>query len=53
MDFEKLKNAMADLEEDSVLEMMNELMKDGGEYAGKAMEACQEGMHIIGDRFEN
>lgn len=53
MDFEKLKNDMADLEEDSILKMINELMKDGGKDAGKAMEVCQDAMKIIGDRFEN
>ncbi|CAB1249891.1 B12-binding domain-containing protein [Clostridium sp. MT-14] len=52
MNFEELKNAIADLEEESVMKMMNEFMKDGGKDAGEALKACQEGMEIIGDRFE-
>jgi len=51
MDFEKLKVAMGDLEEDVVLEMVNEVMADGGSRAQEAMSACQEGMNIVGDRF--
>lgn len=51
MDFEKLKVAMGELEEDLVIEMMNEVMNDGGSSAMEAMKACQEGMNIVGDRF--
>lgn len=51
MDFKKLKVAMGDLEEDVVIEMINEVMSDGGSRAQEAMAACQEGMDIVGDRF--
>ena len=43
LDYEALKEAMGDLEEDMVLEIMNKVMEDGGEQAGQAMKACQEG----------
>lgn len=49
--FEKLREAMGDLEEDIVLEILNEVMTDGGSQAVQAMTACQEGMNIVGDRF--
>lgn len=51
MDFVKLKTAMGELEEDTVLEIIRDVMADGGSQAGKAMEACQEGMNIVGDLF--
>lgn len=51
MDFDKLKEAMGELEEDTVLETMNQVMKNGGCEAFEAMKACQEGMNIVGDRF--
>lgn len=51
LDYEALKEAMGDLEEDVVLEIMNKVMEDGGEQAGQAMKACQEGMNIVGERF--
>ena len=52
MDFEAVKNAMADLEEDELLGYMNELMENGGD-AQKAVAAMQEGMQEVGDRFES
>lgn len=52
-DFESLKNAMADLEEDVVLEILEQVMADGGEEAPEAMKACQEGMNMVGERFES
>ena len=52
MDFEAVKNAMADLEEDELLGFMNELMENGGD-AQKAVAAMQEGMQEVGDRFES
>ena len=51
LDYEALKEAMGDLEEDIVLEIMNKVMEDGGTQAGQAMKACQEGMNIVGERF--
>lgn len=52
VDFEKLASAMGDLDEDTVVEMLNEVMSEGGGEADKAMEACQKGMNIVGDLFE-
>ena len=52
LDFEKLVDAMGELEEDTVVEMLEEVMEDGGSEAGKAMEACQKGMEKVGALFE-
>ena len=51
-DYDKIKNAMADLDEDLLNSMVEQLMSDGGKDAQKALEACQEGMDIVGSRFE-
>jgi methanogenic corrinoid protein MtbC1 len=53
LDAEKLKEAMGELEEDTVLKIMNDVMADGGKEVDAAMGACQEGMSIVGKRFEN
>jgi methanogenic corrinoid protein MtbC1 len=47
-----LKNAMGDLDGDEVSRILGELTKSGGAEAGKALEACQEGMNIVGSKFE-
>jgi dimethylamine corrinoid protein len=52
-DFDQLKKAMGDLDNDTVISMMNDVMKDGGAGAVKAMEACQEGMNIVGSLFQS
>ena len=52
VDFEKLAEALGDLDEDSVVEMLNQVMADGGNDAPKAMEACQKGMELVGNLFE-
>lgn len=52
-DFEKLAEAMGELEEDTVIEILEQVMADGGEDAPKAMEACQKGMEIVGQLFES
>jgi methylmalonyl-CoA mutase cobalamin-binding domain/chain len=44
---------MGDLEEDVVEKILNKVMAEGGGEAPRAMEACQEGMNIVGDRFES
>lgn len=53
IDFEELAQAMGELDEDAVKEMLNEVMADGGSQAAKAMEACQKGMDIVGSQFES
>ena len=52
MDKQAIIDAMADLEEDELYDYMNEIMDNGGEGVQEALEACQEGMKIVGDRFE-
>ena len=53
MDKEAIINAMADLEEDELMDYMNEIMDNDGEGVQEALDACQEGMKIVGDRFES
>lgn len=52
IDFEALAQAMGELDEDTVRELLEQVMEDGGADAGKAMEACQKGMDIVGKLFE-
>lgn len=52
LDFEKLSAAMGELDEDTMVEILNGVMADGGAEAGKAMEACQKGMDAVGKLFE-
>lgn len=52
LDFDKLVQAMGELDEDSVKEILNAVMADGGAEAQKAMEACQKGMDEVGKLFE-
>lgn len=44
---------MGDLDEDTMTEMLKEVMADGGSQAQSAMDACQKGMDIVGQRFES
>lgn len=52
IDFEKLAAAMGELDEDTVKELLEAVMAEGGADAEKAMEACQKGMDIVGKLFE-
>ena len=52
LDFEKLAAAMGELDEDTMVEILEAVMADGGSEAGKAMEACQKGMDEVGKLFE-
>ena len=52
IDFEKLAQAMGELDEDTVVELLEAVMAEGGADANKAMEACQKGMDIVGKLFE-
>lgn len=47
-----LKNAMGNLDEDEVTRILGELTKSGSADAGKALAACQDGMNIVGGKFE-
>ncbi|MCL2127820.1 MAG: cobalamin-dependent protein [Treponema sp.] len=54
IDLAKLKQSVGELDEDSVNKMIDEFLASGpsGDEAGKVVEACQQGMEIIGDNFE-
>lgn len=52
IDFEKLAQAMGELDEDTVKEILEEVMAEGGAGAQAAMDACQKGMDIVGKLFE-
>lgn len=53
LDFEALAQAMGDLDEDTVKELLEGVMAEGGAEASKAMEACQKGMDTVGQLFED
>ena len=50
MDFKKLAAAMGELDEDTVMEMVEEAAKSE-ETANAAMQAMQKGMETVGDLF--
>ena len=52
VDMKQLCTDMGDLEEDAVIEALEQVMDEGGIQAQEALKACQDGMSIIGDRFE-
>lgn len=52
VDLTKLMNAVGELEEDAVRDILHQVMDEGGSQANGAMEACQKGMDIVGERFE-
>ena len=52
IDFENLAAAMGELDEDTVKELLEQVMAEGGADANKAMEACQKGMDTVGKLFE-
>jgi len=51
----ELKQALGDLEESKVESLLDEfiLEKPGTEETQEIVEACQQGMEIVGDRFED
>ncbi|HCT90450.1 MAG TPA: cobalamin-binding protein [Lachnospiraceae bacterium] len=52
VDFDALAAAMGELDEDTVKEMLEEVMAEGGQDAENAMKACQKGMDTVGKYFE-
>ena len=52
IDLKKLQDAMGELEEDTVKEILQKVMQEGGAQAQDALAACQAGMDIVGSRFE-
>lgn len=53
INFDELIEAMGDLDEDVMTESLEQVMREGGADAQKAMDACQKGMDIVGSRFED
>jgi len=53
IDFETLAEAMGDLDEDVMVEKLTQVMEEGGTDAPKALDACQKGMDIVGQLFED
>jgi len=51
MDYEVIKNAMRELDEDALLSSMREIAAGNGD-AQLALEACQAGMEGVGELFE-
>ena len=51
MDYEVIKTAMRELDEETLLGAMRELMEQSGD-AQAALEACQAGMEGVGELFE-
>jgi methanogenic corrinoid protein MtbC1 len=51
-DFDQLRAAMGDLEEEKVNAVLDEIMADGGRGAQEALIACQEALAVVGKRFE-
>ena len=52
MDFERMKTAMAELDEETLLACANEVMNDGGSAAMDALDACRLGMEEVGKLFD-
>ncbi|MDR0906543.1 MAG: cobalamin-dependent protein, partial [Oscillospiraceae bacterium] len=52
-DLKKLLTAVSELEEDTVLEIIDEIIADGGDEAQAAMDACREGLNEVGNLFES
>jgi dimethylamine corrinoid protein len=52
-DMSKLKQAMGELDDDTVIGFVREVMADGGADAQLALEACREGMNVVGDLFQS
>ena len=52
LNYDALVEAMGNLEEDTMVEILEAVMAEGGAEAPKAMEACQKGMDQVGKLFE-
>ncbi|MDR2435614.1 MAG: cobalamin-dependent protein [Treponema sp.] len=54
IDTAKLRQVVGELDEDSVNEMLDQFIASdpGGEDARQVVEACQQGMEIVGNNFE-
>lgn len=52
LNYDELAEAMGNLEEDTMVEILEGVMKEGGAEASAALEACQKGMDMVGKLFE-
>lgn len=52
IDLAKLEEAMGELDEETMVEILNQVMAEGGADAQAAMDACQRGMDQVGTYFE-
>ncbi len=52
VDLSNLAQLVGDLEEDAVYDLLHQVMDEGGQEAAQAMDACQQGMDIVGKLFE-
>lgn len=52
IDLSNLAQLVGDLEEDAVYDLLHQVMDEGGQEAAQAMDACQQGMDIVGKLFE-
>ncbi len=53
INLERLKVAMGELNDDVVIELVEQFMRDGDGDVRAAIQACQEGMNLVGDLFES
>lgn len=49
--YEVIKQAMAELDDEKLLSLAQEIMDEGGKDAQLCLQACQEGMKEVGDLF--
>lgn len=52
MDYNQIKEAMQELDEDELMDLMHQVMEEHGD-AQEALKACQEGMEVVGKRYED
>lgn len=52
IDLNALTQAVGELDEETVVSMLEQVMAEGGAQAPQAMEACQKGMDAVGRLFE-
>ena len=52
IDFGALTEAVGDLDEDVMVEILEKVMDEGGSEAQAALDACQKGMDTVGSLFE-
>ena len=50
--YEDMREAMEELDDEALLGYAQEIMDNGGEGAQDCMQACQDGLSVVGDRFE-